>query len=192
MNSTDLIQMSMSYAVPHTNLPIRTLKKHRKMTRRQVAEDKFNNNKVSDEYYTRTSWDRFIDEYGLTNKTVIEPFLGDGSFLTHLKSKVNIITTGKNFWDVLENNELPDGFIMSNPPFSCKWEIIETLLEMGRDFALILPWQVWTKKSRLDMLQFIYGGTHSKFTLKNKEKLFYDPKTNSMKAIGVNILVWKF
>ena len=188
----DCLQPAASFAYPHTALPIQSRLKHRKMTRRQVAEDKFNSNKYSDEYYTRNSWDRFIEEYGLTNTTVIEPFLGDGSFLSHLQSKVNIVTTNKNFWDVLENNELPDGFIMSNPPFSCKWEIIETLLELRRDFALILPWQVWTKKSRLDMLQSIYGGIHSKFALKNKEKMFYDPKSNSMKAIGVNILVWKF
>lgn len=185
------IQFNASVAYPHSALPMKFRVKHRKMTRRQVAEDKYNNNSFSDEYYTRTSWDRFIQDYGLEGKTVVEPFAGDGSFIEHLRQKVNVVTTNANYWDVLEAGTLPEGFIMSNPPFSCKWEIIESLLEMRRDFALILPWQVWTNK-RLHMLHGIYGGTHTKYNLKGHEKMFYNPRTNKMEVIGVYILVWKF
>jgi hypothetical protein len=164
----------------------------------------FKANKKNDEYYTRAhTWQRFIDDKGLNGATVFEPFYGDGSSTESLSGLVDVVgVKGADFWDIIDDPHYKDMLIMSNPPFSFKWQVIYTLLERQRPFALILPWQTFygkipegkteANKSTLEKYQEQWGGTYEMFVLKGNEMQFYHPPTDKMEAIGCHILYWTF
>jgi hypothetical protein len=161
-----------------------------------LATKKFANNKHSDEYYTRSeSWRRFVYDAGLAGKTVWEPFFGDGSSRAEL-AKIGVTQIGKegDFWENITAPDCPTDFIMSNPPFSFKWEIMETLLERKRSFALILPWQTFyqTNARHLARLHEKYGGEYLRYGMRGEEVEFYSPKDRKMVPIGTSILLWTF
>ena len=173
--------------------------------RRAFSDYLFKTNPKNDEYYTRAhSWQRFVDDKGLNGATVFEPFYGDGSSTESLIGLVNVVgVKGANFWDIIDDPQYKDLFILSNPPFSFKWQVIITLLERQRPFALILPWQIFGGKlkndwsderheSTLDRYQKNWGGTYEMFKLKGDENQFYHPPTDKMEAIGCHILHWTF
>ena len=161
-----------------------------------LATKKFQKNKFSDEYYTRSeSWRRFVDDAGLAGKTVWEPFFGDGSSRDEL-AKLGVTQIGKagDFWENITAPDCPTDFIMSNPPFSFKWEIMETLLERKRSFALILPWQTFyqTNARHLAELHRKYGGDYLRYAMRGEEVTFYSPTSKKMVPIGTSILLWTF
>ena len=161
-----------------------------------LATQKFNKNKFSDEYYTRSaSWERFVADAGLKGKTVYEPFYGDGSSRAEL-AKLGVTQIGKagDFWENIVAPDCPANFIMSNPPFSFKWEIMETLLERKRSFALILPWQTFYQSGarKIRNLQEKYGGKYIRYNLRGEENHYYSPKDKKMMPIGTSILLWTF
>jgi hypothetical protein len=161
-----------------------------------LATKKFQKNKFSDEYYTRSaSWARFVADAGLEGKTVYEPFYGDGSSRAEL-AKLGVTQIGKagDFWENIVADDCPADFIMSNPPFSFKWEIIETLLERKRSFALILPWQTFYQSGaeKIRNLQRKYGGKYIRYNMRGEEVMFYSPKDKKMMPIGTSILLWTF
>jgi hypothetical protein len=161
-----------------------------------IATKKFQKNKFSDEYYTRSaSWARFVADAGLEGKTVYEPFYGDGSSRAEL-AKLGVTQIGKagDFWENIVADDCPADFIMSNPPFSFKWEIIETLLERKRSFALILPWQTFYQSGaeKIRNLQRKYGGKYIRYNMRGEEVMFYSPKDKKMMPIGTSILLWTF
>jgi hypothetical protein len=174
--------------------------------RRAFSDYLFRTNPKNDEYYTRAhSWQRFVDDKGLNGATVFEPFYGDGSSTESLIGLVNVVgVKGANFWDIIDDPHYKDMLIMSNPPFSFKWQIIITLLERQRPFALILPWECFfgkipkgmtdadRLKNNLQKYQDLWGGTYEMFNLKGKEMQFYHPPTDKMEAIGCHILYWTF
>ena len=161
-----------------------------------LATQKFNKNKFSDEYYTRSaSWARFVTDAGLEGKTVYEPFFGDGSSRAEL-AKLGVAQIGKqgDFWENIIAPDCPADFIMSNPPFSFKWEIMETLLERKRSFALILPWQTFYQSGaeKIRNLAKKYGGNYIRYNMRGEETMFYSPKDKKMMPIGTSILLWTF
>jgi hypothetical protein len=161
-----------------------------------LATKKFNKNKFSDEYYTRSaSWARFVNDAGLEGKTVYEPFFGDGSSRPEL-AKLGVTQIGKqgDFWENIVAPDCPTNFIMSNPPFSFKWEIMETLLERKRSFAFILPWQTFYQSGakKIADLHRKYGGKYLRYDMRGEEGHFYSPKTKKMMPIGTSILLWTF
>ena len=161
-----------------------------------LATKKFDKNKFSDEYYTRSaSWERFVYDAGLKGKTVYEPFYGDGSSRAEL-AKLGVTQIGKagDFWENIVAPDCPANFIMSNPPFSFKWEIMETLLERKRSFALILPWQTFYQSGarKIRNLQEKYGGKYLRYNLRGEENHYYSPATKKMTPIGTSILLWTF
>ena len=161
-----------------------------------LATQKFNKNKFSDEYYTRSaSWARFVTDAGLEGKTVYEPFFGDGSSRAEL-AKLGVTQIGKagDFWENITAPDCPANFIMSNPPFSFKWEIMETLLERKRSFALILPWQTFYQSGakKIRTLAEKYGGKYIRYNMRGEEVMFYSPKDKKMMPIGTSILLWTF
>ena len=173
--------------------------------RRAFSDYLFKANKKSDEYYTRAyTWQRFVDQYGLRDATVFEPFYGDGSSTESLSGLVNVVgVKGADFWDIIDNPLYKDLFILSNPPFSFKWQVIYTLLERQRSFAFILPFQVFYGKlkndgtndrheSTLERYQKLWGGTYEMFNLKADENMYYHPTTDKMVGIGCHILYWTF
>lgn len=161
-----------------------------------LATQKFNKNKFSDEYYTRSaSWARFVADAGLQGKTIYEPFFGDGSSGAELaKLGVTQISKKGDFWENIVAPDCPRDFIMSNPPFSFKWEIMETLLERKRSFALILPWQTFYQcgAKKLYNLHEKYGGKYLRYDMRGEEVQFYSPATKKMMPIGTSILLWTF
>jgi hypothetical protein len=161
-----------------------------------LATKKFQKNKFSDEYYTRSeSWRRFVYDAGLAGKTVWEPFFGDGSSRAEL-AKIGVTQIGKegDFWKNITAPDCPTDFIMSNPPFSFKWEIMETLLERKRSFALILPWQTFyqTGAEKIANLHRKYGGKYLRYAMRGEEGAFYSPTEKKMVPIGTSILLWEF
>jgi hypothetical protein len=161
-----------------------------------LATKKFDKNKFSDEYYTRSaSWARFVHDAGLAGKTVWEPFYGDGSSRAEL-AKLGVTQIGKpgDFWKAIVADDCPTDFIMSNPPFSFKWEIMETLLERKRSFAFILPWQTFYQSGaeKIRNLAKKYGGKYIRYNMRGEEGHFYSPKDKKMMPIGTSILLWTF
>lgn len=172
----------------------------------------FNDNKVSDEYYTELiSYERFIKTYGLQGQRVFEPFYGDGTSTREMASLVDVVgIKGANFWDIYKEHE--DLLVLSNPPFSFKWQVIITLLEQQRNFALILPWETFYDKTNkagvvleecpLKKYQRKYGGKYEWFKCRAYERNFFHPtddkavhtegRAGVYKAIGTHILYWRF
>ena len=116
--------------------------------RRQLAIKKFSSNPLSDEYYTgAAAWEGFAQQRSL--KRVWEPFAGDGKIVTEwAKLGVDCVMSSGDFWD---NLKLPEGidYIATNPPFSFKWLVLETLLEFKKPLAVILPWQSFYANGRI-------------------------------------------
>lgn len=174
--------------------------------RRAYSNYLFKENKKNDEYYTRAhTWQRFVAEKGLIGATVWEPFFGDGSSTESLSGLVNVVgVKGADFWDIIDHPIYKDLFIMSNPPFSFKWQILTTLLERQRPFAIILPWECFfgkipkgmtdedRLKNNLQKYQADWGGDYEAFWLKGKENQFYHPPTDKMEPVGCHILYWTF
>lgn len=159
------------------------------------SRELFAKNKVSDEYYTRGStWKRFIEEKGLQGTTIFEPFFGDGTSREALKGLVNVVGKAGDFWDNIIAPDCPQEYIMTNPPFSFKWLVIQTFLEMKRPFAMIMPFQIFynSAKNRLDTYAEKYGGRWEKFVTTARENEFWSPEKNKLVRIGCSILVWTF
>jgi len=88
-----------------------------------------------DDYMTPKSAWQNISQYIPNDKTIWEPFYGDGKsgvYLTELG--FNVIHNDNDFF---ENNE--GDIIVSNPPFSDYKRILQRLIELDKPFILILP-----------------------------------------------------
>ena len=159
--------------------------------RRQLAIKKFSSNPLSDEYYTgAAAWESFAQERSL--KRVWEPFAGDGKIVTEwAKLGVDCVMSSGDFWD---NLKLPEGidYIATNPPFSFKWLVLETLLEFKKPLAVILPWQSFYANglTRLNWLQQEYGGQWKQLPMTSAGQHFWHPPVNDYKKIGCFILEW--
>jgi hypothetical protein len=183
--------------------------------RRAFCDLLFSSNKLSDEYYTgAVSWYRFLHTYGLIGQRVFEPFYADGSSSKELKSLVDVVgVKGANFWDIYNAPEFDGLLVLSNPPFSFKWQVIITLLECRRDFALILPWETFCDKKTKDKTAVAeecplmiykrkYGGDFIRFRCYPEEQFFFHPndegtlhtegRAGEYKQIGTHILYWRF
>jgi len=168
-------------------LPNNTLRKYH-------ANLLFKNNKKSDEYYTEPiTWERYLTEKGWIGQTFCDPFLGDGFLTKRMKGLCKIISLGKgNYFDLIRKKVLPEGRILSNPPFSSKFLVIQSFLELKKPFSLILPYQVrFNTQNVLETYQKVYGGRFNCYLLKSKEQIFTLPNGNK-KPIGTFILEWDF
>ena len=154
----------------------------------------FKNNTLSDEYYTDPiTWERYLAERGWIGQVFCDPFLGDGFLAKRMKGLCKIVSLGKgNYFDLIRRKGLPACRILANPPFSSKFLVIQSLLEMKKSFSLILPFQVrFTGKDVLMTYQKVYGGRFNCYLLKSKEQVFSLPDGNK-KPIGTFILEWDF
>ena len=82
--------------------------------------------------------------------------------------------------------------MVSNPPFSFKFQVMHTLLEQKRNFSLVLPWQVFHNNNILSKFHEAYGGKYSIFELKENEQFYMCNKTKQLEKIGTKILSWQF
>ena len=90
---------------------------------------------IHDDYMTPKYAFENIKDYIPIDKTIWEPFYGDGKsgqYLTEMG--FNVIHEPINFFE----NDLGD-IIISNPPFSKSKEVLERLLILDKPFILIMP-----------------------------------------------------
>lgn len=97
-----------------------------------------NNN---DEYYTPLYAVEILDKYLKEKSTIWCPFdTIDSEFVKHFKEQGhNVINThidnGEDFFDI----KPPEcDYIISNPPYSKKADVLERLFEIGKPFAMLV------------------------------------------------------
>jgi len=154
----------------------------------------YKKNKYSDEYMsTFLTYQRFLKKNKLKGKKIFEPFHGDGSFKKAFKQNgvIPISKKGADFWDIIFDKKYSKLPIVSNPPFSIKYQIMHTLLQLKRNFALVLPERTVTNNI-LPKFKEAYGGKYKIFTLNRKENKYMCKNTNKLKHINTVIVDWKF
>jgi hypothetical protein len=88
-----------------------------------------------DDYMTPKSAFENIKQFIPINKTIWEPFYGDGTSGEYLKELgFNVIHNKDDFFD---NNK--GDIIITNPPFSLTEKILKRLKEIDKPFIIILP-----------------------------------------------------
>ena len=96
--------------------------------------------KSNDEWYSQPSfWDKVLSY--IDKKSVIyEAFYGCGHTYDYFKSK-GFSVIGKQGLDFFEDEEYIKkcDIVVSNPPFSSKYKIMERLVKKNKPFILILP-----------------------------------------------------
>ncbi len=97
--------------------------------------------KASDEVYTPEYAVKPILKYIQPNQVVWCPFDKEDSEFVKLISQNNKVVyshidEGQNFFYYEPNHY---DVIISNPPFSCKDDVIKRLYELGRPYAVLLP-----------------------------------------------------
>lgn len=125
-------------------------------------------NKESDETYTPAYAIRpivkYVEDYMKRNQketlTIWCPFdLSNSKYIEVLSTIPNVkliythIDTGENFF-FYEPEEKYD-VIISNPPFSCKDDILKRLDELGKPYAMLLPLPTLQGQGRFKYLQNI-------------------------------------
>jgi hypothetical protein len=164
---------------------------------KQISRKLFEENKVSDEYYTqKETWEEWTDGNVAIadNREFIEPFFGDGTGINNLK-QLGVKVSGTayaDFWDWIENFTPNDkSYVLSNQTYSFKWLIIYALMRKGVRFTMIVPWQMFFKSSlgRLAQYQKKFGGTFTYSRIINNK--FKTPE-GEMKKIGTYFLTWDF
>lgn len=90
---------------------------------------------ANDECFTLDStWDdllRFLPR----DRVLYDPFNGERFVKWATKNKLSAVS-GNDFW----RTPLPvNGVVVSNPPFTCRAEVLETLVEADYAFVLLLP-----------------------------------------------------
>ena len=129
-------------------------------------------NKESDEYYTPKEPIQALLPYLKKDSTIWCPFdLEDSNFVKIFKdNNFKVIAThidnGENFF-FYEPKEHYD-IIISNPPFSCKDDILKRLYELNKPFAMLLP------------LPTLQGQTRFPY-LENTQALIFDKRINFWK-----------
>ena len=93
--------------------------------------------KKQDNYTTpKEAWQLIFKHIDCRDKVVYLPFYNDGFATTYLNElNINHIHTNTNFF----NNNVECDYIIDNPPYSCKKEVINTCLSLNKPFALLLP-----------------------------------------------------
>lgn len=97
-------------------------------------------NSKNDEYYTPAYAVQPIIKYLKRGSTVWCPFDAEQSYFVRVlrAEGFNVICThldnGQDFFDI----EVECNYIISNPPYTLKVEVLERLFELGKPFAMLL------------------------------------------------------
>ena len=154
----------------------------------------YKSNKHSDEYMSNDfTYRRFLKQNNMKGKQIFEPFYGDGSFKKAFKLN-GIKAIGKknsDFWKIIFDKKYSKLHIISNPPFSFKYQILHTLLEQKRNFSLVLPERT-VINNILPKFKEAYGGKYSVFKMKGKENIYMCKNTNKLKRVNTVIVTWQF
>jgi len=101
-------------------------------------------NSKNDEYYTTPLIaNYFIDVLrGTSHKRILEPFYGSGRLSNYLIDAGREVIGHKGLDFFSEECAILAGkcdIIVSNPPFTKKWEVFERLLEFKKPFIMLIP-----------------------------------------------------
>lgn len=97
-------------------------------------------NSKNDEFYTPSYAIKPIIKYLKTNSIIWCPFDTEQSnFVKDLRGGYKVVCShidnGENFFDI----EIPEcDYIISNPPYSIKTEVLERLFTIGKPFAMLV------------------------------------------------------
>lgn len=142
-------------------------------------------NKESDEYFTPREAVLplldYMEHWG--KKTIWCPFDDENSEYVKIfkENNFNVIATHidkeQNFF-FYEPKEHYD-IIISNPPFSCKDDVLKRLHELNKPFAMLFPLPTLQGQKRFDYLQ------NTEVLIFNKRINFYKDKEHTLLAKGV-------
>jgi len=125
-----------------------------------------NENDYGTSKYIFSMLDKFVDK----NLTIYEPFYLDGKAKTYLNELGynNVIHNNECFFE--NYNKYQYDIIISNPPFSIKKKVFETLYKINKKFIMIVPVSTITKlfikeifKSDVSYLQMIIPNRRMQF-----------------------------
>jgi hypothetical protein len=154
----------------------------------------YKSNKHSDEYMSNhLTYKRYLKTHKIKGNKIFEPFYGDGSFKKAFKLN-GIKAIGKknsDCWDMFYHKTYYNLYIVSNIPFSFKYQIMHTLLEQKRNCSLVLPERT-VINNILPKFKEAYGGKYSVFKMKGKENIYMCKNTNELARVNTVIVTWKF
>jgi hypothetical protein len=110
----------------------------------------------NDEFYTPEYAIFPIIKYLKNNSTILCPFdTEESNFVKILRQEWHfVINRHINYWQDFFSQETINvikeeniDYIISNPPYSCKWEVFEKLFEIWKPFAMLV-WVVWLFESQ--------------------------------------------
>jgi hypothetical protein len=123
----------------------------------------FNKGKIikNDDYSTRKTAYELIKEYIPTKSVLYDPFYYNGVCKTYMEEvfpTCKIIHEDKNAYEWNPEHDI----VISNPPFSEKYDVLDWLIKKDKPFALLLPLcSLCTIKfseiNNIDKLQFVIG-----------------------------------
>ena len=140
-------------------------------------------NKESDEYFTPSEAVIPLLKYIPKNATIWCPF--DNEFSQYVKiftkNNFNVIAThidnGQNFFYYVPKESYD--IIISNPPFSCKDDILKRAYELNRPYAFLMPLPTLQGQKRFSYLK------NAQALIFNKRINFYQDKEQTKRATGV-------
>lgn len=110
----------------------------------------------SDVHFTNDELARRIVEHFAPQGRCLEPFKGDGAFLTHLPAGSNWceITEGRDFFQHTGQAD----WIITNPPFSNLTQVFAHAFALSENCVFLIPIsKYWSSAPRLKAVEF-YGG----------------------------------
>ena len=118
---------------------------------------------VSDECFTQwPTWDD-LERFMPRDKLLYDPFNGD-NFVEWAASKGLSAVSGTDFWK--QSAVPPDCVVVTNPPFTCRSEVIHTLLQWGLPFIMLVPYTTLRMNimNALANPKFVFWGGDQTFT----------------------------
>lgn len=111
--------------------------------------------KEGDELYTPRYAVKPIEEYIAPQSTIWCPFDTEESmYVQCLREKHNVIYTHLALGQDFFTEDVPEcDYIISNPPFSKKFEVLKRLLNIGKPFAIIFPLPGIQSVNNFDLLK---------------------------------------
>lgn len=142
-------------------------------------------NKESDEYYTpKEAITPLLDYLNKDKyKTIWCPFdTEDSEYVkTFKENNFNVIATHidnkQNFF--YYEPDIPYDIIISNPPFSCKDDILKRAYELNKPYAFLMPLPTLQGQKRFSYLK------NAQALIFNKRINFYQDKEQTKRATGV-------
>ena len=100
--------------------------------------------KKNDRYTTpKEAWQFVLKHIDCRDKVVWCPFYNDGQASTILNElKINHIHNDNDFF----NTTVDYDYIIDNPPYSCKKDVLDRCLSLQKPFALLLPIETIERK----------------------------------------------